>query len=262
MPTKAELEAELAALKARIAVAPPQNYMQRVNPNLIITLHYAGKALWLVLAAMFGVIGYQLYALGIKAVGNAEATLPLGISFTLRDAGPGLIVMVMALLCSLVGAVKAKVRLTPEAIDLMGRQQDGDRGHGKQPPDAHDTVTIQGIKNLNVVWGLIEVAQLYRTPVSDLVSEEEAAEIARLQARDPSPETWADDVCSVVRASARFKSWLRALPTRDLPAFGSRKVRVDPSLPWCVRLRWGGRVAATVDVFVCATADGTRSANG
>src|SRR5271157_3577131 len=146
MPTKAELEAELAELKANLAAAPAGNYMQRVNPNLIIALHYAGKALWLVLAAVFGICGYQLYALGVKAVGNADATLPLGISFSLHNAGPGLIVMVIALLCSLVGAVKAKVELTPEASRLMGGQQD------RRPVPRPEPVRTPEVVNLNQLF--------------------------------------------------------------------------------------------------------------
>ena len=123
-------------------------------------------------------------------------------------------------------------------------------------PDTHDTATIQGIENLNAVWGLTEVAQLYRTPVSDLVSEDEVAEIARLQARSSLPDSWAEELCSLVRASAQFDKWLRTLPSRDLPVSGGRKVRVDSTLPWCVRLRWGAHVGTTVDIFVCATAGG------
>lgn len=268
MPTKAELEAEVAILRAKLASVPVGNYMQRVNPNLIVLLHYAGKALWLVLAAVFGVVGFKLYAIGVQAVGGATATLPLGISFSLQDAGPGLVVMVVALLCSLVGAVKAKVELTPEAIRLMApapepiRRDDRDSGGDDDVPDVHDTVTIQGIKNLNTVWGLVEVAQLYRTPVADLVSPNEAAEIARLQARQPLPDGWGEELCKLVRGSSYFQAWLRALPSRDLPTLGGEKARVDPRLPWCVRLRWGAGVSTTTDIFVCATKDaGTESSS-
>jgi hypothetical protein len=234
--------------------------MQRVNPNLIVMLHYAGKALWLVLAAVFGIIGFQLYAIGVQATGDASGSLPLGTSFSLQGAGPGLVVMVIALLSSLVGAVKAKVELTPEAIRLMAptpepdRRSDQDIRDDEDVADVHDTATIEGIKNLNTVWGLTEVAQLYRTPVTELVSEREAAEIAQLQARKPLPDGWGEEVCALVRASTHFNNWLRGLPSRDLPAFGGKTVRVDSKLPWCVRLRWGAGVGTTVDVFVCATA--------
>jgi hypothetical protein len=258
MPTKAELESEVALLRAKLASKPSANYFERVNPNLIVLLHYTGKAFWLVLAAFFGIIGFKLYAIGVQATGDATATLPLGVSFSLHGAGPGLVVMVIALLCSLVGAVKAKVELTPEAIRLMAPAPELDRrsddiGSDQDVPDAHDTATIQGTMNLNAVWGLTEVAQLYRTSVSDLVSEDEAAEIVRLQARNPLPNSWAEELCSLVRASVRFNKWLRTLPSRDLPAFGDERVRVDPTLPWCVRLRWSARVGTTVDIFVCAT---------
>ena len=266
MPTKAELESEVATLRAKLASVPAGNYMQRVNPNLIVLLHYAGKALWLVLAAVFGIVGFKLYAIGVQSVGDATATLPLGISFSMQGAGPGLVVMVVALLCSLVGAVKAKVELTPEAIRLMApvpepsRRNERDSGRDDEVPDVHDTATIQGIKNLNTVWGLVEVAQLYRTPVAELVSPNEAAEIARLQAREPLPDGWGEELCKLVRGSRYFQDWLLALPSRDLPAFGGEKGRIDPRLPWCVRLRWGASVSTTVDIFVCATEDaGTES---
>jgi hypothetical protein len=62
----------------------------------------------------------------------------------------------------------------------------------KDVPDTHDTTTIQGTKNLNAVWGLTEVAQLYRTPVRDLVSEREAA--AHLQARKRLPDAWGEEL--------------------------------------------------------------------
>jgi hypothetical protein len=119
--------------------------------------------------------------------------------------------------------------------------------------DIHDTVTIMGIENLQTVWGLTEIAQLYRTPVADLVSVAEAAVIAQLQARYPRPEKWAHDVTSVVRASPDFQEWLRTLPTRALPGVGGQTGRVDPSLPWCVRLRWGAGVTDKVDIFVYTT---------
>jgi len=260
MPTKAELESEVTILRAKLESSAPDNYMQRVSPNLIVLLHYAGKALWLVLAAVFGLIGFQLYAIGIQATGNATASLPFGISLSLQSAGPGLVVMVIALLCSLVGAVKAKVELTPEAIRLMApapepdRRRDQDISDDEDVADVHDTETIRGIENLKTVWGLTEVAQLYRTPVAELVSQREASEIAQLQAREPLPDGWAEEVCALVRASTHFNNWLRVLPSRDLPAFGGKKVRVDSTLPWCVRLRWGAGVGTTVDVFVCATA--------
>jgi len=227
-----------------------ENYMQRVNPNLIIALHYAGKALWIVLAAVFGFIGYKLYALGVQSVGNAGATLPLGISFTLDNAGPGLVVMIMALLCSLVGAVKSKVELTPEAIRLMAPQEDGVRRNGNDDLDVSDPGVIDRIETLEKVWGLAEIAQLYRTPVVDLVSEEEATHIAQLRSRKPLPEDWALDASSVVRDSRRFQEWLRALPKRDILTFGSQRLLLDSSLPWCVRLRWGAGVSQSVDLFV------------
>jgi len=234
--------------------------MQRVNPNLIALLHYTGKVFWLALAAFFRIIGFQLYAIGVQATGDTTATFPLDISFSLHGAGPGLVVMVIALLCSLVGAVKAKVELTPEAIRIMAPAPDPDRtsdhiGGDEDVPDIHDTATIRDINNLKKVWGLTECAQLFRTPVADLVSEREAGEIAQLQTTRPLSDNWHEDLCAMVRGSTRFKNWLRALPSQDLPAFGGKRVRVASTLPWCVRLRWGAGIGTTVDIFVDATAD-------
>jgi len=232
------------------------NYMQRVNPNLLIVLHYTGKALWLLLAAVFGVIGYRLYALGIEDVGGADAALPLGISFTLQDAGPGLVVMVIALLCSLVGAVKSKVELTPEAIRVMAPPDNREQRDGNDGPEVHDPGVIDRIETLQMTWGLSEIAQLYRTPVKTLVSVGEADRIAELQHRKPLPDSWPSDVSSVVRSSERFAEWLRDLPNRDLPSRRNERLQVDSSLPWCVRLRWGAGVSDTVDIFVYATREG------
>lgn len=261
MPTKADLESEVAILRTQLSSQNPPSYMERVSPNLIVLMHYGGKALWLMLAAFFGLIGFYLYEMGVQATGDATAELPLGISFSLQGAGPGLVVMVIALLCSLVGAIKAKVELTPEAIRLMAPAPSPTREREPQTEDSetgaavHDTDTIEGIENLNKIWGLSEVAQLYRTPLADLVSDAEAAEIESLQARRPLPDGWAEQLCALVRQSKNFKDWLRALPSRDLPSMGAKQSRIDPKFPWCVRLRWGAGAGETVDLFIYATAD-------
>jgi len=76
----------------------------------------------------------------------------------------------------------SKVELTPEAIRIMAPPPEPDRwsekgvSADKNVPNTHDAATIQGTQNLKAVWGLTEVAKLYRTPVADLVSEREAAE--------------------------------------------------------------------------------------
>ncbi|HEX3105208.1 MAG TPA: hypothetical protein VHQ22_12225 [Terriglobales bacterium] len=220
------------------------NYMQRVNPNLIIAMHYSGKALWLVLAAVFGLIGYKLYALGVQSPGNARASLPLGISFTLDNAGPGLVVMVMALLCSLIGAVKSKVELSPESIRLMAT-----KGNDTEKNENENTKRAE---ILDTPWSLTEFAPMYRIPVSELVSDIEKAEIERLQGRNPLPEFWFREVSSVVYYSPRFREWLRKLPTRNFRRYNQydQEERFDPSLPWAVRLRWGAGVTRSVDIFV------------
>jgi hypothetical protein len=86
----------------------PKSRAEQPNPNLLVVLHYISKTLWLALAAFFGIIGYKLYALGVTQTGNAEAKF-FGLGFGLGDAGPGLVVMVFALTCSLIGAIRSKV---------------------------------------------------------------------------------------------------------------------------------------------------------
>jgi hypothetical protein len=46
-----------------------------INLNLVIVLHYISKTLWLGLAAFFGVIGFNLYAIGIEQKGPAVIDL-------------------------------------------------------------------------------------------------------------------------------------------------------------------------------------------
>lgn len=95
------------------------SHLDRVNPNLIVILHYLTKTLWLVLAGVFGLIGYKLYALGVQQTGGAGANLFKLVSFNLTNAGPGLIVMVFALACALVGAARSRVRFGPHgALEL------------------------------------------------------------------------------------------------------------------------------------------------
>jgi hypothetical protein len=100
-------------------------YLDRVNPNLLITLHYVGKLFWLGLAAVFGVIGYDLYALGLSQSGSAEVGVPGILSFTLKDAGPGLIVMVFALTSTVIGTIRSKVVLKPGEISFSAPPSKG-----------------------------------------------------------------------------------------------------------------------------------------
>jgi hypothetical protein len=79
------------------------------NPNLIVVLHYVSKTLWLVLAGVFGLIGYKLYALGVQQAGEAGAKFIGLLDFKLTNAGPGLVVMVFALACAFAGAARSKV---------------------------------------------------------------------------------------------------------------------------------------------------------
>jgi hypothetical protein len=91
--------------------------LDRVNPNMAIVLTFVSRTLWIALAVFFGVIGFNLYTLGVVQTGSTDAHV-LWISFSLKDAGPGLIVMVFALACSVVGAVRTRIKITPATITL------------------------------------------------------------------------------------------------------------------------------------------------
>jgi hypothetical protein len=93
-------------------------YLDRLNPNLLVCLHYASRTMWLVLAGLFGLIGYQLYALGISDHGDATGSF-LGLKFSLHDAGPGLVVMIFALVCSVIGAIRTKLELGPDIVKAL-----------------------------------------------------------------------------------------------------------------------------------------------
>jgi len=98
----------------------PDNYLERTNPNLVVILHFLGKSLWILLACVFACVGYKLYAIGITAVGQAEIGAPGILSVSLKNAGPGLVVMIAALACAVVGAVRSRVELTKERVVLLG----------------------------------------------------------------------------------------------------------------------------------------------
>lgn len=94
------------------------SYLDNLDPNLAVKWHYAVKAMWIVLAAIFGLIGYNLYALGISELGSAQGKM-LGISFTLKDAGPGLIVMIFALVSAVAGVMRSKLILKKSGAEML-----------------------------------------------------------------------------------------------------------------------------------------------
>lgn len=94
------------------------SYMDRTNPNLVIVLHFISKTLWLGLAALFGLVGYKLYALGVQQTGDMEFGIPGVLSFKASAAGPGLVVMIFALACALTGVIRAKVEIGPDIITM------------------------------------------------------------------------------------------------------------------------------------------------
>jgi hypothetical protein len=100
----------------------PASYLDRLNPNLVVILHYLSKVSWLVLAALFGLVGYKLYAIGIQTTGSTTVNL-LGISFSLKNAGPGLTVMMFALACSVIGSIRSKIEFLPTKVTISAPQK-------------------------------------------------------------------------------------------------------------------------------------------
>ena len=100
----------------------PDNYLNRLNPNLVVILHFLGKLLWIGLACLFALVGYNLYKIGLDVSGNAEIDVTNLFSISLENAGPGLIVMVFALACSVVGVTRSKVTLKLDEVELQSAQ--------------------------------------------------------------------------------------------------------------------------------------------
>src|ERR1700752_1114648 len=92
------------------------SYIERANPNLIIILHYALKLSWLLLAALFAYIGYKLTLADI-ASGSAEIDFG-GFKMSVGGAS-GLVLMVVALGCAVVGAINSKVVMRPDMVTLQ-----------------------------------------------------------------------------------------------------------------------------------------------
>jgi len=93
------------------------SYLDRTNPNLALFLHFLAKLAWIILAAFFGYIGLELYKAGVSTTGSGRLSV-FGVDMTLENAGPGLVVMVVSLLCALVGAVRAKIELRPDVVTM------------------------------------------------------------------------------------------------------------------------------------------------
>jgi hypothetical protein len=109
------------------------------------------------------------------------------------------------------------------------------------------------------LWGLTEVVMI-RLPVEDWASEADVAALTAIAETDPLHEDWPIRQHAVARKSAGFTRWLRDLAAGKWKPRGEasdrvmeRLAKVDFSLPWCARLRWGARYLKTVDVFIHAT---------
>lgn len=104
--------------------------------------------------------------------------------------------------------------------------------------------------------GLTEVVMI-RLPLSVWGSPDERAELATVAAADPLPDNWPELASGVARRSLGFRKWLGDLSHgRWVPEDDTTRravARIDFSLPWCARLRWGARNTNNVDVFIHAT---------
>lgn len=236
------------------------NYIERTNPNLVVLLHFLSKSLWLFLAAFFGYVGMKLYLIGVTASGNAKATF-FGVEMTLENAGPGLVVMVVALLCSLVGAIRAKVVLSRDSIVLAAPSGASQSDKVAVIPISDSLAGVElpgGLEDLEHILGLTEVAMI-RIPISMWASDHERQLIEKIKKSD-LPESRVREFTKIARLSPGFKSLLQNLSSKDgsrLTQFAnSEKLEgIDFSLPWCVRLRWAPKTD-TVDMFICATGEG------
>jgi hypothetical protein len=235
------------------------SYLNRVNPNLALILQFLSKTAWLVLAGLFGYIGFRLYALGVTATGGAKVKF-LGVDISLDNAGPGLVVMVVALLCALVGAVRTKIVMTPDSVQLSAHKPDSEHVTVVGISEVLKGVGIPDVLNdLEVVWGLTEVAML-RVPIRAWADDVERARIHQIQHTEPLPVDWVRQLTNIARLSPGFSRFLRTLSSHVSSGLvlenlenADRLKSVDFSLPWCARLRWGARNSENVDLFVCAT---------
>lgn len=97
--------------------------IDKIDPNLWAELNYRSKRNWIILAAIFGVIGLILYLFGISEKSGASGEFVGNLKFSLDNAGPGLIVMLFALACSLVGASRSKIEFTREKATFSARAE-------------------------------------------------------------------------------------------------------------------------------------------
>ena len=224
------------------------NIIDRTDPNLAIILHFCGKALWILLAAFFGYVGLRLYSIGITDSANASANV-FGVEVNLENAGPGLIVMVMALVSSVVGVVRSKLEITEGGITVVAAPVE----------PLSDAELPRTLDDLEHIWGLTEVAML-RIPLSLWASEEELNAIRSIQTTSPLPDDWPRKLSEIARNSDGFVKFLRHFRSQSLDQYAiatnpsaPRLNEVDFELPWCARLRWSASYTERVDLFVCVT---------
>jgi hypothetical protein len=88
-------------------------------------------------------------------------------------------------------------------------------------------------------------------------SPSELDDLTQIATSDPQPDDWPELQSKVARRSVGFADWLRRLAEREWTTHDARIKdllgRVDFSMPWCARLRWGAGNLHNVDVFIHAT---------
>jgi len=113
--------------------------------------------------------------------------------------------------------------------------------------------------------GLTEITMI-RLPTKYWASKQEQAELDAISSQEP--EDWPLLLSRIARTSAGFCLWLDSLrggwtiPEDVSVTYPQRLAEVDFTLPWCVRLRWGGRISTSVDVFLHGTGAATSCQRG
>lgn len=106
------------------------------------------------------------------------------------------------------------------------------------------------------IFGLTEVTMI-RLPLKEWASAGDIRDLEQIAQTDPLPAGWPDLNSAIARSSPGFAEWLRKLASRQwTPTSDSTKEklqRIDFSMPWCARLRWGAGNLKNVDVFIHAS---------
>ena len=111
-------------------------------------------------------------------------------------------------------------------------------------------------KDLEHFFGLTEVAMI-RLPLKEWASEEDMKKLEAIATSEPLPEDWPELQCKIARKSYGFIKWMQNLATKNWKAeknyINEKLQKIDFSMPWCTRLRWGARNLKNVDIFIHVT---------